>query len=76
MPRRAAPGRRSLLGGVQGVLLDAGAAVLERVVREIPASIPAFAVILSLAFRVALEAMRTEWPDSTGLRKGAWTRRN
>ncbi len=39
----------SLLGGVLGALLGAGAAVFAREVHEIPASIPAWAVVLSLA---------------------------
>jgi putative ABC transport system permease protein len=39
----------SLLGGVLGALLGAGVAVFAREVHEIPASIPAWAVVLSLA---------------------------
>jgi putative ABC transport system permease protein len=39
----------SLLGGVLGVLLGAAAAIFAREVHEIPASIPAWAVVLSLA---------------------------
>lgn len=38
----------SLLGGVLGVLLGAGGAVLAREVWKIPASVPAWAVLLSL----------------------------
>jgi putative ABC transport system permease protein len=37
------------LGGIIGVVLGAGGAVLAREVRQVPASIPAWAVILSLA---------------------------
>jgi putative ABC transport system permease protein len=39
----------SALGGILGVALGAGAAVLAREVKQVPASIPAWAVILSLA---------------------------
>jgi putative ABC transport system permease protein len=39
----------SLLGGVIGVLLGAGLAVAAREVYGVPASIPAWAVLLSLA---------------------------
>jgi putative ABC transport system permease protein len=39
----------SLLGGLLGALLGAGVAVFAREVHEIPASIPAWAVVLSLA---------------------------
>jgi putative ABC transport system permease protein len=39
----------SLLGGLLGVLLGAGAAVVAREVYQVPASIPTWAVVLSLA---------------------------
>jgi putative ABC transport system permease protein len=39
----------SALGGVIGVLLGAGGALLAREVQQVPASIPAWAVLLSLA---------------------------
>jgi len=39
----------SLLGGLAGVLLGAGVAVGAREIYEVPARIPAWAVILSLA---------------------------
>jgi putative ABC transport system permease protein len=38
----------SLLGGVLGVLLGAGGAILAREVWDIPSSVPAWAVLLSL----------------------------
>jgi putative ABC transport system permease protein len=38
----------SLLGGILGVLLGAGGAILAREVWDIPASVPAWAVLLSL----------------------------
>jgi putative ABC transport system permease protein len=39
----------SILGGVLGALLGAGVAIFAREVHDIPASIPAWAVVLSLA---------------------------
>ncbi|HUL60995.1 MAG TPA: ABC transporter permease [Anaeromyxobacteraceae bacterium] len=42
----------SLLGGVLGVLLGAGAAAAARALVEVPASIPAWAVVVSLASAV------------------------